>query len=91
MIKEDCSTPTAAFDFSLFPNPAISELTLDLRKRPYEESTIEIFSSEGKKIKTQSVKMNNNMIDISSFHPGVYYIKIYSKGLSDIKKFIVLE
>jgi len=91
IIKEDCPSPTAAFDFSLFPNPAISELSLDLRKRPYEESFISIFNAEGKLIQTHEVKMSTNRIDITSFRPGVYYLKINSKGLSDIQKFIVLE
>jgi len=91
VIKEDCGIPTAAFDFSLFPNPAISELSLDLKKRPYEESTIRIFSAAGKVVKTQDVDLDNNRIDISSFYPGVYYLKISSRGFSEIQKFIVLE
>lgn len=91
VIKEDCSIPTAAFDFSIFPNPAISELSLDLKKRPYDESTISIFSAQGKRVKSQPVDLTNNKIDISTFQPGVYYLKIYSRGLSDIQKFIILE
>ena len=90
MVKEDCPSGEP-FSFELYPNPTVDVLTLDLVKRPYDESEIYIYSSEGKMVKTQSVEVSENTIDITNFNPGIYYMKIASKGKSEMRKFIILE
>ncbi|MBT8233226.1 MAG: T9SS type A sorting domain-containing protein, partial [Bacteroidia bacterium] len=90
VIKDNC-TKAANFTYKVFPNPAVDELTLDLRKRPFDESKVFIYNGTGKMVLEQKVDITKNKISISEFEPGIYYMRIMSKGMYEMQKFIIIE
>jgi hypothetical protein len=73
-------TPNSVFErtnkasFSIYPNPTSSKLTLTNISNTKEEG-FSIYSIEGVIIKSGLVR-GNEIIDITSLHPGVYFIRI---------------
>ncbi len=68
----------SAFNFSLFPNPATSTVTISSKQDPV--SKIEIFNILGQKIldKTYTENLTQN-VDVSGLASGMYVMKINSE------------
>jgi subtilisin family serine protease len=86
-LKYTSTTDMKSPEIRLFPNPANTEITLaavtDL------DGTITIIDATGRsilsaKIENQTVKK----LDISSLHPGIYYIRFHNQQLSFARTFI---
>jgi photosystem II stability/assembly factor-like uncharacterized protein len=58
--------------FSISPNPATDEITIDLNGNPQIDK-IEIYNDQGQQIKTMGF---THTIDISEFSPGTYFVMI---------------
>lgn len=73
--------------FSLYPNPATSEINLTLNNtRP---SSIEVLDLYGKVLlKTDHQNSDNMSLDVSSLAPAIYFVKVSSDGKSSVQKFI---
>ncbi len=65
---------------NLFPNPANEELTLKLNLKETGEMILELFSSEGKKLQSQSVfhsdQESEYQFNLNGLRKGVYLVKI---------------
>jgi len=61
-------------DFHLFPNPCSESLHVDLKIA--ESSYFEVYSLYGQLLKSGSISMNSNQIDLSNFDPQGYLLKI---------------
>ena len=68
-----------------YPNPVTNELTvtslIDLNR-------YEVYDLQGKLIKKDSTNANYLTIDFSNNAPGVYFVRVYSNGLSETLKVI---
>jgi hypothetical protein len=71
--------------FSLFPNPAKDQITLDLSAM--EVANIRVFDLSGKCVlQQQKSAANRHTIDLSSIAPGAYIIQVQSaKGISSAR------
>lgn len=73
-------------DFSVFPNPANSELNIRLDGVLSDKVTLEILDMVGRKLRTEQFPPNVPMqgIDISGLPNGVYFINLVYKGENNI-------
>lgn len=55
----------------LFPNPFTGNVTLQL----FQDSRVELYDISGKTIRDFSCKAGENILDMSSYIPGLYYLR----------------
>lgn len=72
----------------LYPNPAVSMITVQLLNSSGPAKNICICNQQGQIIKTITGVSKQQQVDISSLQPGLYFIKMEGTGFSMIKKFI---
>ncbi len=93
--KDEAPTITALRSFTeaskdnikLYPNPAKSQLTIDVLDETYEE--IIIFSSTGTIVQKMNPKQDSLSVDVSKLSSGMYFVRFVSKdGLAVTKRFI---
>jgi len=77
------------FQFTIYPNPAID--VLKLIRSTTDNAKIEIYTSDGALIKTQSLETNETTaeIDVSSFPTGVYLIRLIEGQNDAVQRFVV--
>jgi polyhydroxybutyrate depolymerase len=66
--------PFGTLDFQIFPIPCSESLHVDLKIA--ESSLYEIYSLYGQLLKSGSISLNSNEIDLSDFQPQGYLLKI---------------
>jgi len=77
---------------SLFPNPVNDELTIKIETDKNEAFTIDFVSPQGqtlKTLKTNSVLSFSDKINVGSYTPGIYFIKVSNDKGSAVFKVIV--
>jgi len=70
----------------LYPNPASTELNIEILAGSYEEITI--FSTTGAIAKKINPNKDALSINVSEFPSGIYFVRFVSKGLAITKRFI---
>lgn len=73
------------FDFQLYPNPATTEIQFVLA----ENSTVQFMDLQGRIVADFMAKSGQNTLDISMYHPGVYFICAIQKGKLIKQKLII--
>lgn len=63
-------------DINVFPNPTNGLLTFEIRNNKLKKSGYHISTSNGKVIREGKIDMNRNMIDISQYANGLYFITV---------------
>ncbi len=85
-----CTLSTTDFDvssnFKIYPNPAKSTITIDLLS--IDNSNIEVFDINGRKVLSQKLNANSNNINIDNLSSGVYLFKVNSDQGSAISKVV---
>lgn len=71
--------------FSIFPNPAISYISLKL-PLSLKHASIKIFNILGEQVYSDNITKTH--IDISTLSKSLYFVKISSKGVIHTKRFI---
>ncbi|MAT38769.1 MAG: hypothetical protein CL946_04115 [Ectothiorhodospiraceae bacterium] len=67
--------------FMLFPNPARATLFLSLGEGPGSQGAIEVYTLQGIKIYQTSQKVSfPYKVDVSSYTPGIYIVKVELNG-----------
>ena len=64
----------------IYPNPAKDNLTVKLSSVPTLGTKINFMDISGRKIKEIDLNSEINLIDISVFHPGIYFYSISNNG-----------
>jgi len=76
--------------FSVFPNPTSQYVTIKLNDDSFNFDKVMIYDMYGKLLKIYTSGQNSNVIDLSSFAPGVYVLHLVSEskilGISKIVK-----
>lgn len=85
------TTPTqdiALKAFSFYPNPVSHQMTI---QTDFDYDAIKVYSIEGKLI--QGVDNQDNTLDISALHSGMYFFELWQHGkaITRKEKFIKLE
>lgn len=84
--------PTAS-SIKVYPNPVKNREVLHIEiPRPFSKnSTIEIATSNGNLVKTQTISQKAFQIPLTQFSKGVYWLKISNNEYSIVKKIVVWE
>lgn len=80
-------------DFIFFPNPAKSQLFIQLPTSNSENLTAEIFSITGQLIKTINIDNQQSMLvnlDLNDIESGMYLLRLSDQKSSGIKRFVVM-
>mgnify|MGYP001768453407 CR=1 FL=1 len=73
--------------FDVYPNPANDHIVIEISKSS-SDANVEIYSLQGCIILGQRLIYNKTEIDIRSFAPGVYFVKIWDEDKFVVKKFV---
>ncbi|MFO7865136.1 MAG: T9SS type A sorting domain-containing protein, partial [Salinivirgaceae bacterium] len=65
-----------AKNIMIYPNPAKSQINIQISNNDYQDLQIFIYNIQGKLQKTRNLELNNSMIDISDLNLGIYILKI---------------
>jgi len=74
---------------SVFPNPATDKLTI--LQNTFEFNIVEIYNINGHLVFKKSMNSSREMIDISNFSKGIYYLKFFGDKSSQIKKLLIFN
>lgn len=75
--------------YSVYPNPATTEITVTLNKE-CSNCVFELVNSLGQTVRSERLQSYENRISISSFANGVYHIRVKSdKGSQFIQKLVI--
>jgi len=77
------STPsnTIAINVTLYPNPAVAQVMLDLNFSHFQEDMkYEIFSLDGRLIKIGSILSNQTNIDVDILPAATYFLNVISSN-----------
>ena len=90
------TSESGIFKVKLFPNPATHKLNFFYTNKDPLKTKIEIFNMLGERIlKNYNVKdistIGSYEIDVSSFHPGSYFLKYSTTNQSKIIKFNIVH
>jgi len=62
--------------FGVYPNPATTELTLDLPDSRNQNSSYRIIEQTGRIVESGILNGNQTVISMASYQPGVYFIEV---------------
>ena len=79
-------TENSLNNIKLYPNPARTQLNIEIAQGSFEEITI--FSSTGAIVKQIQPDNDITKIDVSEFASGMYFVRFVSEGLAVTKRFI---
>ncbi|VXB35399.1 conserved exported hypothetical protein [Flavobacterium sp. 9AF] len=73
--------PTTGINLALYPNPAITQVTLELTISQFpNEMKYELFDVNGKLIKSEKILSNQTAIDIESLPIATYFLNVFSSN-----------
>ena len=83
-------TPAAQNDFTLFPNPANAEVSINTTAQPGTPVIVEITNLQGAAVYTsRETNTQRITIDVSGFAKGVYFVSVTENGTRSVKKLTV--
>lgn len=71
----------------LYPNPTASEITLE--NILVGNKTCSIYNVNGQKLYSITLKQNENKVDVSELHNGVYVVKVVNNNITYLQKLII--
>jgi PKD repeat protein len=71
---------------SVYPNPASSEINVELWSNT--NSTVEIYSATGELVYSQQVSGSKFTVDVKDFSTGMYTMRITNAGGSTVRRFV---
>jgi len=82
--------------FAIYPNPAITQLTIDLQsavgshvcRQAGKQSAVRIYDVTGREMYQSQILNPKSQIDVSSFAEGTYFIQLVTEQGLITKKFI---
>ena len=85
--------PAAEDKISLYPNPANTNITIEVAAHKPEKVTIELYSPEGKCVlaKTEYLNTGDNRIRLSvkSLRAGIYFVRLNGNHFNSVSKLII--
>lgn len=79
---------------TIFPNPAVDQLTMDLSEVEGRDATVEIYDGSGQRFYTKNIKTNQTeiiSIDLHQLNSGLYFILVKTKDSQFSSRFYKLE
>ncbi len=73
--------------FKISPNPVTSEFNIELPSA-IESANVEVYDVLGKMIYSRQISNISSIIDSSSWHSGIYLVRVISEDISQTKRII---
>lgn len=80
--------PTA-FLMGIYPNPARDIVTVNIVRNSNEAATLNIYNMNASLVKTETMKQNQQEVNISDLNNGIYLVEIKSDGFTGKQKLII--
>ena len=92
----NCTTSSAPQEFykqnvEIFPNPASTKLHVKIRGVIEGGYTITMYDTQGKTVDIITTKEQEEVIDISKYQQGIYWIRILGNNIVRSEKVIILK
>ena len=75
--------------FSIFPNPARTEIVVELSNNISKETTLNLQDVLGQTLVSTAVSANQTKVDLAPFSNGVYFIVLKQGDKRVVKKFVI--
>jgi hypothetical protein len=75
-------------NWSIYPNPAKNQLTIEISELIYESLNLEIIDAVGRTVRSSIINNNKTVISIEDLRSGVYYCKISGGRIFNVEKFM---
>jgi hypothetical protein len=75
-------------DFTMYPNPAKSQVNINIENLVGTSNMI-VTDLYGKVVKSQTLSMGNNEIDVSRLSGGIYFVSVNTSEGKTTKKLII--
>lgn len=81
----------AAYDFSVFPNPATNDVTIRFDENQQKaNTTVSLLDMQGKLLYSNDVKNNHEAsISIRNYAPGIYLIRVTNGNQNSYRKLVI--
>jgi len=79
---------SADLEFTLYPNPAKTEVTVDAGNLD-KETTLLLEDVLGQALVTRNINAQVTTLDLSAFANGVYFVELRQGGKRAVKKFVI--
>ncbi|MBL6446564.1 PKD domain-containing protein [Fulvivirga sp. 29W222] len=91
-VEDEVLLFTEILKTGLYPNPTHGELNLDITLNKQSKVQIGIYDSWGRALEIRDTSLEEATIsfDVSTFSPGVYYLKVLFSGKSKVFRFVNL-
>jgi hypothetical protein len=66
---------------TVYPNPAVNEVTLKIENSANNKLTGYIYNMEGKEVKTVELKATETLIQLNELAPGAYIVSVRKNGM----------
>lgn len=76
-------------DIDIFPNPVKEKLIVDLKENFTTNLELELVNQLGQTILSQKISQSKEVIDVSDFQAGVYFLKIKGLEKEKIKRIVI--
>lgn len=77
---------SSAYKIKLYPNPAKSELNIEVPADEFDE--IMVISASGQIVHVAAKAVDTLTIDVSQYAPGMYFVRFVSNGMATTRRFI---
>ena len=74
-------------DFEMYPNPSITELTIQLPSG-INDAIVEFYDTMGRLSLSKKITISNSLINVSTLSSGIYLLKVLSEDKIGAQKFI---
>ncbi|RLD50038.1 MAG: hypothetical protein DRI94_09720 [Bacteroidetes bacterium] len=75
-------------NINIYPNPVKTDFFIDFTSFNFKNIQSELYNSEGKRIKSFTLKEANSLINISDIPSGIYFLKIRTNNNLFIRKIV---
>ena len=73
--------------FDLYPNPSNGDFTIDLKDFfRYNDLNLSVYDMLGKEVKSQVISRSRMSISLQEVPSGMYFVRVFNKDLSLVKK-----
>ncbi len=64
----------------LYPNPASTQVNLDLTDRLGPDARLEVWDVQGRRMEEKAIDARSMVWDVSAYAPGTYLVRLWSRG-----------
>jgi len=75
--------------FTIWPNPATSQININLKSGSVENANVSIFDIQGRQVASQKLFVNQGVINVDHLSAGVYMVKVAQGAKQSTQKIIL--